>query len=170
MHEIYAYFASAWLEQKLLPLALTTVGLPPETSLDDLALMNLPLVNSKEIPFYANSEAGTLCCQRPLFCAAMLAEAFVRTPQASRMLRAIYGLMWKDGTEFAIARDLDMALNLDEFRDGEASDRCYGAMDNWERWANTDQAVLASQQDFLSDCVEQRLAKGEPLEDEADPK
>lgn len=160
MHDIYVYFASVWLEQKLLPLALQGAGLPPETSLEQLEAMDLPLVNHPEIADYANSEAATLCSQRPLFCATMLAESFLRAEKPRRMIRAIYGLMWRDGVEFAMARDLHLALCNEWFNDSEASARMVRAEDALDRWQATDADVLACQQDFLSDCVDQRLSKG----------
>ncbi|PKL77388.1 MAG: hypothetical protein CVV27_05595 [Candidatus Melainabacteria bacterium HGW-Melainabacteria-1] len=164
MRQIYAYFATEWLEKHLLPLALQAVGLPAETDLGQLEALALPCVNDEEIPFYANAEAGTLCTQRPLFCAVMLAESFVHHEQAWRIIRAIYGLMWRDGVEYALARDLDMALNNEWFSDGEAARRMDRAEQAWERWQQTDAAALASQQDFLTDCVDQRLAAFEPLQ------
>lgn len=164
MREIYAYFAAEWLEQKLLPLAIKAAGLPPEMKLDELEHLNLPIPNSPEFAQFANSEAGTLCSQRPLFCAVMLAATLSQTAQARRIAGAIYGLMWRDGVEYALARDLDMACNGDGFNAPDYAERFDLADQQWQRWSQTDEAVIASNQDFLSDCVDQRLAGYRPLE------
>lgn len=160
--DLCVYLAVQWLEQKML--ALQGAGLPADTSLAQLEAMGLPAVNDPATAFYATAEADTLCIQRPLFCAVMLTENFVHSEPAWRIIRAIYALMWRDGIAFAVARDLHMALCNEWTHDSEIAARMGRAEDAQERRRATDAPALASQQDFLSDCADQRLGAYLPLQ------
>jgi hypothetical protein len=163
MREIFARFALDWLQHKLWPLALEGAGLPPDTSLEQLKALKLPEVDSDEFADYANAEATTLCTQLPLFCAVMLAVELAQSEAARQMAHCLYGLMWRDAAEFAIARDLDMACNLDGLLSQDFADRCLLAAATWERWKSTSPAVQATQEDFLSDCAEQSIWEKDPV-------
>lgn len=155
MREIFARVACEWLELKLLPMAIQAAGLSPETGLDDLLRQNLPTVNSDAFAEYQNFEARTLCSRCLLFNAVMLAAELSQTEKAQQIARCIYGLMWRAATNFAEARDLDMAL---EGQVGaEMGQRLELAYANWDRWMDTESDVRTSQEDFLSDCSDECL-------------
>ncbi|MEZ0373302.1 MAG: hypothetical protein ACAI44_29710 [Candidatus Sericytochromatia bacterium] len=146
LQKIWACTASAWLEEKLLPLALVAAGLSPETSLEELSALNLPVINPDAFASYAETEASIICAECALFGAVMLARELVDSEKARKIADCIHGLMWRDAIEYSNATELECALEQGLQRAGDAEDQ-------WDRWMKTGQAVLASNAAFYYDFV-----------------
>ncbi|PIQ25005.1 hypothetical protein COW36_16260 [bacterium (Candidatus Blackallbacteria) CG17_big_fil_post_rev_8_21_14_2_50_48_46] len=157
MNQRFQGLVLTWLKETLYPLALQVAQLPPETLPADLLVQILPLPNTQEPPFYDTLDARTYCSECPLFCAVLLARDLLSGAEADVLVKCIWGLIWRDAQERAVARDLDFATNGFDLPSAEYAARFDQADAQWQRWLNMSETVRTSWEDLLSDYADQRL-------------
>lgn len=164
MNALFSELALEFLQKQLWPLALQAAGLPPETSPEQVLALALPQPNSDKRDFYDTLDARTYCAQCPIFCATLLAQEWTaalpeptRVAEAQVWVSAIYGLIWRDAIERAIARDLDFATNGFDLPDAEFAARFDKADAQWDRWLATGEAVKTALQDLMEDYADRQL-------------
>lgn len=161
---VFSELALKWLKQDLLPLALQAAGLPPETAPAEVLSLGLPMPNSDKEGHYDTLDARTYCSQCLLFCATLMAQEWTESladpaelAEAQALVACIYGLIWRDAIERAIARDLDFATNGFDLFDAEFAARFDKADAQWDRWLAITEAVKTTLQDLMEDYTDRQL-------------
>ena len=139
--------AEHWLVHTLWPIARAAAGLPDDTSIDEAP--PTPELNDGSAELAQQYALGL-----PLLGAVMLAYELSRTQTAATLGRQIRALIWRDAYALASARDLVVSLGMAGETWDEMTDRHIAAIEVWERWTATNDAVEAERDRFLSDCAD----------------
>ena len=139
--------AEHWLVHTLWPIARAAAGLPDDAPIDEAP-------PAPELHDGCSDLAMLHATQLPLLGAVMLACELARTPTAATLGRHIRALIWRDAYDLASARDLVVSLGMAGETWDEMTDRHIAAIEVWERWTATNDAVEAERDRFLSDCVD----------------
>lgn len=139
--------AEHWLVHTLWPIARAAAGLPDDAPIDETP--PTPELNDGSADLAVQYALGL-----PLLRAVMLAYELARTPTAATVGRHIRALIWRDAYALASARDLVVSLGMSGETWDEMTDRHIAAIEVWERWMATNDAVEAERDRFLSDCAD----------------
>lgn len=139
--------AEHWLVHTLWPIARAAAGLPDDAPMDE----TLP---APELHNAAAELARYYVAELPMLGAALLASELARTPAAATLGRHIRDLLWRDAFDLASTRDLVVSLGMAGDSWDEMTDRHIAAIERWERWTATNDAVEAERDRFLADCAD----------------
>ena len=139
--------AEHWLVHTLWPIARAAAGLPDDAPIDEAPPAPEQNDGSADL-------ARLYAIDLPLLGAVMLACELARTPTAATLGRHIRALIWRYAFALASARDLVVSLGMAGETWDEMTDRHIAAIEVWERWMATNDAVEAERDRFLADCAD----------------
>ena len=145
-----ATYASHWLEDELLPLALNAAGLPADSPLDDLALLEQPPQRHAD----AEARAWSFCCELALLGAVAIADELAANEHSRKLRKVITGLVWRDALDCVHARDLAFDTNLPGIDNSDFEAAHQAAQAVWARWQATEASLSAKTMHFLSLCAD----------------
>lgn len=150
MNQLIALRALHWLEDVLLPQALTAAGLPVETKLEELRKLKLP-----QPPEVNRDAMASDCCQELLLSGAVvIASTLAQSERAQQICQVLMGLMWRDALDYSQSRDLALATNIEGIDNSDYEAAFEAAQRRWQNWQATDQVVKQELENFVWLCGE----------------
>lgn len=136
-----------WLEEILLPIAISAAGLPPEMEIENFIL------NASDEP---NITIGIEDYINDLLIigASVIANQLANNQRAKRILQCIRTLIVQDAIELINARELAFDTNLEGIDNSEFELRYRRAEEKWEHWKSTDHKILIETEHFIRKCGE----------------
>lgn len=146
-----------WLDT-LLAIGLKAANLPPDTTLERLLAMKIPLVNSDPNPGCGENIAQVRCGENCFFGSLLLAARMLASPQAEHIRDCLQGLLWRDAVVLGDAISYFQDLSASDCVTDDSWVRQDRAEEQWAPWEIAHTEAQKALEDFMYDYTDTQLS------------